>query len=374
MIKIFRKLFSWHTRLRTMHNLVFFVLPFLCSCSNKEQTGIRIAWNNNKATGISLPKSLFADLDEETLATLLKISLLDSPDSTAILGDLRLGNTIVFEPVLPFSRGLSYSIFFRNKKIGEFSIPPAVIKDAPQLIRSYPAQDTLPENLLKIYLAFSHPMSEGQSDKYISLVKNESDTLHDVFLKLQPELWNEDRTVITVWLDPGRIKRGLQPNLRMGNPLKDGESYHLIVSHLWKDAQGLLLQNDYTRFFIAGSRDSISPDPHQWKLDVPRKNSKEALIINTGEVLDHFLLMESMHIIDREGAVVKGTFQPFNNEKNCRFIPETAWKAGEYSLVIESRLEDLAGNNLNRPFDRDITQGKTPLTRAPYERKFKVGE
>ena len=77
----------------------------------------------------------------------------------------------------------------------------------------------MPENLLKIYLRFSHPMREGQSDKYISLIKNGKDTLPDVFLNLQPELWNEDRTVLTVWLDPGRIKRDLQPNLKLGNPL-----------------------------------------------------------------------------------------------------------------------------------------------------------
>ena len=43
-----------------------------------------------------------------------------------------------------------------------------------------------------------------------------------------------------------------------------------------------------------------------------------------------------------------------------------AWKAGRYRLKIESRLEDLAGNNLNRPFDRDITRKNIAPTTLPF--------
>ena len=59
---------------------------------------------------------------------------------------------------------------------------------------------------------FSQPMQEGVSAEHICLVKGEKDTLKNVFLDLQPELWNHDRTMLTLWLDPGRIKRDLQPN------------------------------------------------------------------------------------------------------------------------------------------------------------------
>ena len=40
------------------------------------------------------------------------------------------------------------------------------------------------------------------------------------FLDLQPELWNAEGTVLTLWLDPGRIKRDLIPNKELGIPLK----------------------------------------------------------------------------------------------------------------------------------------------------------
>jgi hypothetical protein len=71
-------------------------------------------------------------------------------------------------------------------------------------------------------------MMESRSAGFIKLVKNGTDTLHDAFLDLQPELWNEDRTVITLWLDPGRIKRDLQPNLKLGAPLQQSEKYRSL--------------------------------------------------------------------------------------------------------------------------------------------------
>ncbi len=49
-----------------------------------------------------------------------------------------------------------------------------------------------------------------------------------------------------------------------------------------------------------------------------------------------------------------------NKERAFLFYASESWKAGEYNLRIEGRLEDLAGNNLNRPFDKDLkTKGKS---------------
>jgi hypothetical protein len=40
-------------------------------------------------------------------------------------------------------------------------------------------------------------------------------------------------------------------------------------------------------------------------------------------------------------------------------------------LEVESRLEDLSGNNLNRPFDRDITKQKAG-DKPVYNRDFRI--
>lgn len=58
---------------------------------------------------------------------------------------------------------------------------------------------------------------------------------------------------------------------------------------------------------------------------------------------------------DRE---ISGQVLLKNNERIWCFIPDNRWAPGQYKIKIESRLEDLAGNNLNRLFDQEITDKK----------------
>jgi hypothetical protein len=355
-----------------LRNLLFFVI-FLSTCCRNEQRDITtIVWENNKAKAIRFPLKWANDLPEGSASDHIKIRLMADANLTTILGDYTFDNTIVFEPLIPFSRGSTYEIIVKDKKVGEFSIPMPDSNDAPQILFSYPQHDTVPENLLKIYIQFSQPMSEGQSARYIKLVKNGKDTLRDVFLDLQPELWNENRTVITLWLDPGRIKRDLQPNLRLGTPLQQKGNYQFIVSRGWKNEQGLALQKDFTWSFTAGNRDSISPDPDKWELALPNAMSKGTLTIKLGEALDHFLLVESLLIKNEAGVELKGRFEIADRDRTCHFIPAEPWIAGNYTLLIDAKLEDLAGNNINRPFDRDITRTRQPLTKEWYSKKFRI--
>lgn len=372
MTAIFKNLFLKSARLCKFHNLAFFVIVVFFSCNSTQDNNIKIIWINHKASAIHLPETLFKEIPRDSLTDYLRIILHDSKDSIAILGDLQLKNNIIFEPLLPFSRGSDYEVFYKNKKIGEFSISEADKKDLPELTACYPQQDTLPENLLKIYLAFSHPMSEGHSNEFITVIKNNRDTLQDEFLNLQPELWNEDRTVLTIWFDPGRIKRDLQPNMQLGAPLKESEKYQLIISHKWKDALGVSLQKDFTKLFVTGSRDGLSPNTAHWRLVLPDKNSQGALTVISDEPLDHFLFAECLHIIDERGVMVKGKFEIDSMDNSCHFFPSTKWIAGKYSLIVESRLEDLAGNNLNRPFDRDILLTKEQAFKDSYLIEFLI--
>ena len=43
-----------------------------------------------------------------------------------------------------------------------------------------------------------------------------------------------------------------------------------------------------------------------------------------------------------------------DGERRWLFTPKTAWQSGEYKLVAQTLLEDLAGNGIGRPFEVDI--------------------
>lgn len=359
-------------RLYVTYSLIFFVSGLLLSCQSAEDTGITIRWDNKRAVGIAIPKSFTPAIPTDSLEQLLSVRLADQ--NVAILGNYkRIDDNIVFEPLIPFTRGLRYVLWLKNKRLSEITIPGLATGDKPALLAIYPSGDSLPDNLLKIYLHFSRPMREGQSQKYVALVKNRTDTLPGVFLDLQPELWNADRTVLTLWLDPGRIKRDLQPNKRLGVPLQAGSRYQLIVLADWPDQQGATLAKTTTKPFSTVQRDSLSPMPARWQIHQPQAGSVQPLDVAFGEALDYSLLTETLHVMNEAGETVSGKWHLADREKRALFIPGEAWKAGLYRLRIESRLEDLAGNNLSRPFDRNLTRKDRPVSSQPFvERYFKV--
>lgn len=341
------------------------------SCRQNKTEEIKIIWKNNQAVGISVPERFFEKVPPDSVSNLFQVRLEDQ-NKISILGEYKLEEELLlFKPLIPFSTGLSYEIVFQNKLIGKIKIP-SVSGDAPALVAIYPTQDTLPENLLKLYFRFSHPMREGESQKYIWLLNDHHDTIPDVFLILQPELWNEERTVLTIWLDPGRIKRDLLPNQQMGNPLKKDEWYTLVIASEWKDQAGLALSQSYSRRFAVGSRDSLSPDIDRWLLDIPAAGTTEPFIINTGEPLDYFLLQETIRIIDENGNTIPGSLTISNEETTITFHPSKRWPTGRYRLLVGSHLEDLAGNNLNRAFDQDITLKKIKPDLLNYEKPFLI--
>jgi hypothetical protein len=350
-------------------------LLFLCAlleigCTNNQQE-ILFTFTDGKPSGLELPAALVKGIPADSFAQYIEIKRADQP-ATAILGSFHLQQSLFFEPLVPFSFDTEYILYIRGKKISSIRTADPAPGLAPSVLASYPQLDTVPDNLLKIYLQFSQPMREGQSAKYIHLIKNGTDSLRDVFLDLQPELWNEDRTVLTLWLDPGRIKRELQPNLRMGNPLQQKASYELVLSANWQNTKGIPLRQPYRWQFGTTVRDSLSPDPADWKLAVPIKQTRNPLSIYLGEALDHFLLQESFTIKNGKGNTVRGKWEITDKDRVCRFVPSEPWAEGDHTIDIAARLEDLAGNNLNRPFDKDLQDRKKTAIQNNYQRRFHI--
>lgn len=362
----------WIRRCLWQSLILFF---FLIACSGRKDkiNTISILWENERAAGISVPHSYFSEVSNDSIKSLLHVHLLKDDDQPAILGEYDIvDEAVVFKPLIPFTPGLTYEVRLAGRSIVKIEIPVTDHKDRPALTAIYPMQDTVPHNLLKVYLQFSRPMREGQSLQHIAVLKNGSDTVPEVFLDLQPELWNHDRTMLTLWLDPGRIKRDLQPNQRLGEPLENGATYRLMIFGDWKDTQGTSLPQDYQKDFFVTSRDSLSPDPEHWTIRVPEAGTKKPVAIDFHETLDRVLLREAIHITDAEGNALTGAVELNDEETSYLFTPEVPWSKGTYLVQCEARIEDLAGNNLNRPFDRDLTVNTVSVSKEVFSRKFQI--
>lgn len=361
--------------LRNSCKLILFSLTLFVGCAQRQETSkanLSIRWKNGQAMGLLIPLSLLNSIGRDEVSHLVKVQLAKPGIKTAIFGDFKINrDTLVFEPLIPLTRGLRYEVVLEKELLAEIEIPAST--DIPVLSGIYPSQDTLPENLLKFYFVFSHPMVEGHSLQYISLLNQQGDTLPQTFLNLQPELWNAEKTILTLWLDPGRIKRDLQPNKLLGAPLTQGKRYKLVISNQWPDEMGTALAQSYNKNFVVTTRDNTSPSTNQWQVKTPQKGTFQPLEVNVKETLDFILLQNAVQVVDNQGQSIEGTIQLSDEERKWNFIPIKPWSVGEYTLQIESRLEDTAGNNLNRLFDRDITNSKnTPSQQKVFELKWLI--
>lgn len=319
-----------------------------------------------------IPRHLLNEIPTDSTNAFLQIYL--KGNKIPMLGELFIRNDeILFEPVIPFTHGKTYEIRVKEKLITEISIEPVNRKLATAAsLAIYPSADTLPENLLKFYIVFSKPMQEGSAANNIQLIKNGIDTMPNVFFDLLTELWNYERTTLTLWLDPGRIKRDLQPNKKIGAPLHRGNHYQLLINANWQDVEGISLREPFRKDFVVGGRDSSLPNYSRWNFNTPEAGSTETLQVVLYESLDYLLLKKAVQVKDKEGNVISGFFWSEEKETILAFTPREKWKPGEYLLEVESRLEDLAGNNLNRPFDRDISNKDTMKNKKVYNRSFIV--
>jgi hypothetical protein len=362
------------TRSHIGWGLAFSFLLLACTGNKQEKAIATIIWENDRAVALAIPIAWLekADMDLESIFETVQVRL--EKNSTRMFGAYTRNDTaVIFHPVIPFTRGLHYEIWVNEKLTEEIIIPGLPANEVPRVVGVYPMQDTVPVNILKIHIHFSKPMQEGQASQKLILIKNNRDTVNSAFLELQGELWNKERDMLTVWFDPGRIKRHLQPNMTMGPPLEENTNYLLLIKD-WQDTHGASLASEYRWEFVTGARDDTSPALSRWKIKAPPAGDFVPLVIDSDEVLDYVLLTSTIQIVDVSGAAVAGKVVVDKNQKMVLFIPAQEWKPGEYKLSVEARLEDLAGNNLNRLFDNDLSAKQPAVTKDVYTRPFLVND
>ena len=124
-------------------------------------------------------------------------------------------------------------------------------------------------------------MSEGwaASEQFRVSREDTGETLDDVFLPPEPELWDPERKRLTMLLDPGRIKRGLVPNLEFGYPLVEGTTVRVAVDPAFRDAAGQPLRAGAERSYSIGPALRARIDPAAWRLTASTAGSRDPLLV-----------------------------------------------------------------------------------------------
>ncbi|MCH6560152.1 hypothetical protein IH799_07350 [candidate division KSB1 bacterium] len=288
-----------------------------------------------------------------------------------ILGTYKIENqAIYFKPRFPFRLGLAY--YARFDFIRLYSLVDWINTSGPDFMEStfllekptriapttvtniFPSTDVVPANLLRFYIHFSAPMGLGNAHDYVHLLNSRNEEVALPFVEVEEGLWDRDRKRLTLFFHPGRLKRGVAPNLNMGPPLRKGETFRLIVDRNWKDAYGNPLEQGFQKEFKVAADDRGRVSEKEWRVTTPSAGTRQPLILNFPDPLDHALLSRMILIVDARGNSVMGITEISKSEMHWEFIPDSPWASGNYSVAVNTALEDLAGNNLNGVFDREM--------------------
>ena len=228
----------------------------------------------------------------------------------------------------------------------------------------YPTANVLPENLLRVYVYYPRPMSADAGLQHVRLLNGDGVALAGVFLTNRADLWSPDRRRLTLLLDPGRVKTGLIANENLGRALVAGGSYMLEVSGSALDTSGCPLGKDTQHSFAVENADTGAPDPARWTIFTPRAHGTDTLRVALGSPHDHLSMAFRLRVLDKDGNTVPGTIALGPAEELWEFTPRAPWAAARYTLAIDERLEDLAGNRPGRLFDRPTNQAPLPWIRS----------
>jgi hypothetical protein len=296
--------------------------------------------------------------------SLLRVTVADFGASDCADGDVPdlsgdhevLRDGIRFTPHYPFETGVPFRAILDvpgpvGVKILDFYFPRETATSETEVSHVYPSDDVLPENLLRFYVRFSNPMGRGQAEANIEILGPDGRPVPDVLYRAPVELWDNGMTCLTVLLDPGRLKRGVGPNRRLGPPLRKGERYTLAVGAGVIDAYGRPLRDGFRKSFSVAEpvRERIAVEA--WDILPPLMGSREPLELGFPRPLDWAQLWRGITVASETGQTVGGRIDIDAGETRWRFTPDAPWQRGAHSVRVAPGLEDVCGNTPYAPFD-----------------------
>jgi len=345
-------------------------LGALCAASEAPSDAVRVKWVVEGGARVEV-----SGLPRGTAPTsVLRVFALTAgsapeADAPAMAGDYTLdGGVLTFRPQFPPSPGVTYRAVVRSgdrSLMADYAVPVVHAAETTTVSDVYPTSDVLPENLLKFYVHFSAPMRRGHIYDHIRLLDDSGKPVVLPFLEIDEELWDPEMKRLTLFIDPGRIKRGVEPLEDVGPVLVAGKRFKLVIDGAWEDATGRPLAKPFEKSFTVAPPDRDPPDPEKWKVTPPPAGGIAPLSLTYNEPMDHALALRMVRVADADGRQVAGAAALSDRETRWTFTPNDPWRSGSYSLVVQRTIEDLAGNNVGKPFDVDMADAPRRVEARP---------
>ena len=285
-------------------------------------------------------------------------------------------NYLIFNPFYPFEKGLTYTVRTKDLNTGKYFKSTFVLqsteeRDVAELLHIFPTAEVLPENLLRFYFYFNTPMKRGEMLKHIHLVDSKGNKDTQAFMQFKQELWSPDGKRLTLLFDPGRIKRGVYTNLELGPALQEGDTYKLVISGDWQDVYGQKLGMTETKTFKVGTAYRTAIDVSSWNVNEPEAESTQPLTIQLDRIMDHATVQSMIQIKIEDNNDIEGSWKISESESVLHFTPVEKWQKGNYEIVLDSGLEDVAGNNLSSLLDQ-LEEDQSTMRTTNFSIKFKI--
>jgi hypothetical protein len=297
-------------------------------------------------------------LSQEDGQNWLRLHLVNNgKEGPAIFGSYqRKGNQLLFVPTYPLQPDYLYRVRFAPPDAPpvtvDYKVPPRPPRPPAEIVKLLPTDDVLPANHLRFYIYFSQPMRGGSEIfEQIRLLDADGKEVSDPWL--HDELWNDDSTMLILYIHPGRIKWGVLLRLLMGPVLEPDRQYTLVISGDLMDGDGRKLGKEFRKKFSTTAEDRKRIELTSWKVKAPKAGTTNPVTIDFPKAIDHLGLERFLTVTDAKGNKVAGKVEVTRGERSWRFHPAQAWTAQEYAISVDERLEDVAGNTPAQPFDVD---------------------
>jgi len=149
--------------------------------------------------------------------------------------------------------------------------------------------------------------------------------------------------------------------VRYGLPLAAGKTFRLVIDQEARDADGDPLARAYDKTLHVVAADRSSPSARAWRITAPQHNMAP-LVVDFDETLDQALALRWIELVTSAHVAVPGDVELARHETRWVFTPRARWVPGDYIIIVNPALEDLAGNTFSSLFDVDVTAAERNAT------------